>query len=102
MPPWEAFTGPTGKRVCLPPEFPNFLHPLRQGASAPPSFSRCSMPDQNCELQERDTFPPDATMGLGWAEREGAVYNPEGAGGMVLKGGLHPTPQLCAVRGQAP
>ena len=60
------------------------------------------MPDVNHELQERDMFLPDAITGLGWAEREGAVYSPEGAGGMVLKGGLHPTPQLCAVRGQAP
>ena len=39
------------------------------------------------ELHERDTFPPEVTTWLGWAEREGAGYTPEREGKSNVKGG---------------
>ena len=46
----------------------------------PPSFSRCTVPAAYCELHVRDTLLPAATTGLGWADREGALYTPGGEG----------------------
>lgn len=85
--------GPMGNRACHLRVSGHHLDSMCWGGSAPLSFSRWKVPDVDSELHRRDTFLPEATTGLGWAEREGALKKPEGEKGAMFKEDCHPQPR---------